>query len=219
VTREITDDVRRLAKVLWDFHVVADPIDRADFVVALGSHDERVATYAAALVLMKMSPVLVVSGGEGKVTGDLWSDSEAARFAALATSMGVAPDCVLVEPTARNTGENIVNARQTLQEAQLPARTGILVMKPYMARRARATARKQWPSVTWRVAPLPLSFEGYTSDDVPEDRMIDLLVGDLQRLWVYAEQGFQTPEVVPPDVRAAYDELVRRGFDRFVLSE
>jgi hypothetical protein len=40
------------------------------------------------------------------------------------------------------------------------------------------------------------------------------MVGDLQRIRLYAERGFQIPQDIPDDVWAAYEELVRAGYDQ-----
>jgi uncharacterized SAM-binding protein YcdF (DUF218 family) len=194
MTTVISAEAREHARVLWDYHVITDPLDKADFVLALGSHDERVAVQAAALVLMQLSPLFVSAGGKGKVTGALWHGSEAERYGAIARKMGVSESAIVIEARSSPTGENITFVHDAFVERGETPTSGILVSKPYMARRARATARKQWPSVAWRVYPPPFSYDAYPSPDVPEDRMINLLVGDLQRMWLFAKQGFQVPE-------------------------
>ena len=92
--------------------------------------------------------------------------------------------------------------------------TGIAVCKPYMAKRAWATGTKQWPEVTWNVMTQPLSLEEYGTDDTT----IALMVGDLQRLRVYAEKGFQAPVEVPDDIWSAYERLVAAGYDQYVIA-
>ena len=215
----IDDDVRALARVLWDYHVVLQPVERADFILALGSHDERVAMHAAALMRMGLASTLVASGGAGKVTGGIWQRPEAERYAEVIATMGIQADSVLVENGASNTGENLTRTRDLLVERGLPTSSGILVAKPYMARRSLHTAQAQWPDVNWQVSVPPIGFSSYSTEDVPEERMINLLVGDLQRMWVFAEQGFQSPAEVPEETRRAYAELVDRGFTQFVLDE
>lgn len=42
--------------------------------------------------------------------------------------------------------------------------------------------------------------------------MIDMLVGALQRLLIYPEQGFTISQQVPEDVLDAYERLCRGGF-------
>jgi hypothetical protein len=43
------------------------------------------------------------------------------------------------------------------------------------------------------------------------------MVGDLQRLIVYAEKGWSAPQDVPPEVRTAYERLVAAGYTRRLL--
>lgn len=39
-----------------------------------------------------------------------------------------------------------------------------------------------------------------------------MLVGDTQRIWLYAERGYAIPQPVPDDVHNAYRELVAAGY-------
>jgi hypothetical protein len=41
--------------------------------------------------------------------------------------------------------------------------------------------------------------------------VVDMLVGDTQRIEVHAERGFAVPQDLPDDVRAAFDRLVAAG--------
>ena len=60
----------------------------------------------------------------------------------------------------------------------------------------------------------PLSLEEYGTDDTT----IALMVGDLQRLRVYAEKGFQAHVEVPDDIWSAYERLVAVGYDQYVIA-
>ena len=50
-----------------------------------------------------------------------------------------------------------------------------------------------------------------------DETTISLMVGDLQRLRVYAEMGFQAPVEVPDEIWSAYDRLVAAGYDQYVI--
>lgn len=215
---EPTPTLMKAAAVLWDFHAVEkSPSERVDIILALGSHDVRVAETAADLWLKEISPWLVVSGGSGKVTGGIWVKPEAEVFADIAAAKGVPRDSVVVEPEAKNTGDNIVLSRRATAIRGIEVTSSILVTKPYMRRRALATAQKQWEEVEWFVTSPPLGLSDYATPDTPLDKMINLMVGDLQRLDVYAEQGFQVPQEIPAAVWAAWQELVDAGYDKFVI--
>lgn len=86
-----------------------------------------------------------------------------------------------------------------------------------MAKRAWATASKQWPEVRWQVSVPEIPFEEYCTDAESLKREIDLMTGDLQRLILYAEKGFQVPVDVPEHIWCAYERLVADGYDMFVI--
>jgi hypothetical protein len=48
--------------------------------------------------------------------------------------------------------------------------------------------------------------------------VINLMVGDLQRIRIYPEKGFQIPQEIPDEVWAAYEKLVAWGFDKHLAS-
>ena len=207
----------KAARKLWDFHVLPSWAGQADVIIALGSHDLRVADHAAQKMRAKIAPVLVVTGGSGKVTGGIWHEPEAEAYARVAITQGVPADAIIKESASTNTTDNFVNSRALLENAGRDIRTGVIVCKPYMARRSMAVATKQWPQVDWHVSLPEIDFDAYPSDDTPLVRMINLMVGDLQRLDVYADAGFQTPQEIPDDVWDAYHYLVDRGYDSFVI--
>ncbi len=205
------------AKVLWDYHNINFELETADFILAMGSHDLRVAEHAADLFLKGLAPLLITSGGLGKITGDEWTITEGEAFANVALEKGVSEDSIMIEKASKNSGDNLLFSRALLERNRVPVSTGILVTKPYMKRRAFATASKQWPKVSWKVSAPPVSFEEYPTPDTPGDKMINLMVGDLQRIEVYAHRGFQVPQEIPADVWASYEFLKDAGYDKFVI--
>lgn len=219
MTENITEtSIDENAKILWDYLDVQRDFQSADFILVLGSHDLRVANHAAALYQQGVAPWFIASGGYGKITKDLWKVPEAVRFAEIASAAGVPESRILTETRAANTGDNFVFVRELLaKDGRVPQHTGVIVTKPYMKRRAYATACKQWPEIEWGVSAPNLSYEVYPDAEVSKPRMINLMVGDLQRMKVYAEQGFQIPQDIPSHVWAAYETLVKAGFDQFVM--
>jgi uncharacterized SAM-binding protein YcdF (DUF218 family) len=214
----ISGAIKELARTLWDYHNITTPLpSHSDFVLAAGSHDERVAFHSAALMLSGLAELLVTSGGYGKVTRSSFRLPEGERFRQIAIEHGVKPEVILVENSASNTGENILLTKRLFLEKQIPVKSGILVTKPYATRRLLAAAQKQWPEISWSVSAPDLMFEEYATEKVPEHRMIELMVGDLQRIKLYADQGFQMPQEIPAPVWKAYEDLVSAGYDRYVL--
>ena len=195
----------------------------AGAILVLCSHDERVAERGAQLFLEGLAPLLIFSGGRGAITGRLWSEPEAERFARIAMSMNVPAEQILVEPNSTNTGENIRFTRQLLAERGIDPESFILVQKPYMERRSYATFRKFWPEKQVLVTSPQVSFADYlaqyTHNSLSPNDVIGIMVGDLQRIKLYPELGYQIAQEIPEEVWTAYERLVHAGFNKYLINE
>jgi uncharacterized SAM-binding protein YcdF (DUF218 family) len=213
----VTNEVIKLGKILWDYHHVNHTLERSDCILVLGSHDTRVAERGAELYLQGWAPILIFSGGLGRLTGDMWTDTEADKFAAIAERMGVPPNAILIENRSTNTGENILFTQQLLNKKGLDIKTFIVVQKPYMERRALATFQKHWPKKKLIVTSPQISFEDYPNEEIPLEHVINIMVGDMQRIKIYPAKGFQTFQEIPGDVWNAYEQLVELGYDKHLV--
>ena len=196
-------------------------LERADAILVLCSHDLRVAETGARLFLEGWASLIIFSGGLGVITRDMWSEPEADQFAKIAKDMGVPEERILIENRSTNTGENISFTKALLAEQNLNPEKFILVQKPYMERRSYATFRKLWPEKEVLVTSPQVGFDEYldryANSRLTGEDVIDIMVGDLQRIKVYAEKGFQIQQEIPDDVWSAYEELVAAGFSRRLI--
>jgi len=208
----------RLAKKLWSYHHLNHPIKESDCILALGSHDVRVADRAAELYLDGLAPILIFSGGLGNLTKDLWTQSEAELFASIAEKKGVPPEAIIIENRSTNTGENILFTQAILKQRNLDPKSFIVVQKPYMERRSFATFKKHWPHKELIVTSPQISFEEYPTSEIPLEKVIHIMVGDLQRIKLYPHKGFQVFQDIPAEVWGAYEQLVELGFNKHLVS-
>src|SRR6476620_7377176 len=102
--RMISDKTLQLAKKLWDYHHMDHALEKVDCILTLGSHDLRVAERAAQLYLEGWAPIMIFSGGLGNLTKEIWTQTEADQFAAIAIGMGVPEASILIENRSTNTG-------------------------------------------------------------------------------------------------------------------
>jgi uncharacterized SAM-binding protein YcdF (DUF218 family) len=212
-------EILSLAKLLWDFHQMHHQLQKSDCILALGSHDLRVAERAADLYLEGWAPLIVMSGGLGNFTKDLWTEKEADKFATIALEKGVPESAILIENNSTNTGENILFTQQLLDKNSLDPQRFIVVQKPYMERRAYATGKKHWPEKDLIVTSPQISFEAYPNNEIPLERVIHIMVGDLQRIKYYPQKGFQIFQEIPGHIWKAYETLVALGYDHHLMKE
>ena len=215
--------LRPFVEQLWRYHHMNHAVARAEAILVLCSHDTVVAERGARLLLEGWAPLLIFSGGRGAITRQLWSEPEAERFAAIAGQMGVPLEKMLIENTSTNTGENVQFTRELLAARGLDPASFILVQKPYMERRTYATFQKVWPGKRLIVTSPQLSLDEYLSrysnGSLSPADVIGIMVGDLQRIREYPARGFQIPQEIPDDVWNAYLELVRAGYDKYLLRD
>jgi uncharacterized SAM-binding protein YcdF (DUF218 family) len=217
----VPPDIRELVETIWNYHRLNHELRRSDAILVLCSHDTAVARRGAQLLLQGWAPLLIFAGGSGAITKQLFDQPEAERFAAIALDMGVPSERILIENRSTNTGENVRFTRELLAARDLDPQTFILVQKPYMERRTYATFRQQWPGkeivVTSPQVGLWEYLATYSHESLSVDDVIGIMVGDLQRIRVYPEKGFQIPQDIPAGVWEAYERLVRAGYDTHLI--
>ncbi|MEV7164840.1 YdcF family protein [Streptomyces microflavus] len=208
------EDARRI----WSYHQMGHTLRPCSVAIGLGSHDLGVADTSVDLYKRGMVPLLLFTGATSPTTRKRMPRGEAVHYRERALELGVPSAAVLVEPSARNTGENIRFSREVLEGEGVEVTSVLLISKPYEERRAYATARKLWPEVEIVSASTPMTLDEYV-DSIGDARLvIDMLMGALQRLMIYPDQGFMISQPVPADVSEAYQRLRQAGFTSRLLS-
>lgn len=212
-------EVDRLARIVWDYHHVDHDLEKADVIFVLGSHDLRVAERGAELYLEGWAPRIVFSGGLGALTRESFDEPEADKFARLARERGVPADAILIENQSTHTGENVLFTKRLLEQHGVEAESFILVQKPYMERRTLATFKKRWPEKTAMVTSPQIDLDDYCNEAIPKEKVIAIMVGDLQRIREYPARGFQIEQTIPSGVWDAYERLVELGFTEHLIRD
>lgn len=184
----------------------------ADAVIVLGSKYTGVPRFAGRLCARHRYPVVVFSGKRGRNTAD-WPSTEAETFERIARPFLPAATRVLLETQATNTGDNIRFSLRLLAAHGIGARDVLLVQNPTMTRRALATFEIGCPGAKV-TAVSPGAYDDYLASAAGARSLFDDLVGNLQRILVYPERGWQTAQPVPEAVLSAYRLLLARGYDR-----
>jgi uncharacterized SAM-binding protein YcdF (DUF218 family) len=213
IPAEHRDDV----ELLWNYHNMGHEIRPADVGIGLGSHDLGVAKIATNLYFEKMYPWLVFTGANAPTTIETFPDGEAIHYREYAIKNGVPVDAIIVETRATNTSQNIEYTRAVLHEHGIEVRSAILMSRPYQQRRAYATCKKVWPEIDITCASLPISLTDYVATIGDPKKVVDMLIGDTQRIEKYAECGFSIPQEVPSSVRLSFTRLVRAGYTSRLL--
>lgn len=222
MTSGMTEEHRVHARIIFDFHQLRHQPIPADVIIALGTNDIRVAHHAADLYHQNLAPRILFTGGvahQNDLLATPWTDPEADVFSREAQAHGVPAEVILTERQATNTSENIRFARALLAEHGITPRNVIIAVKPFMQRRAFATFAAVWPEMPVTVSSWPATFDDYCTNELPPEKIANIIMGDLQRIWIYARKGFSAPQTIPDAVRHAYQSLRAAGYTHHLLPD
>ena len=203
-------------QILWDFMHMNQELEAADVIVGFGCYDEDIPRRCAELFHRGFAPYVCFSGGLGRNTSGIWSKSEAERFAAIAIAEGVPEERIILENKSTNSAENLLFTSRVLAEAGVKAEKIIAVHKPYMERRLWAAMQVYWPETEAVYTSPQVTVEEHIAHaeqiGMTRKGVIETIVGDVQRMELYAEKGYQRAVEIPDEVRAAFNALVAQGY-------
>ena len=205
-------------QVIWDYLCLNVTPQKADVIVGFGNFNEDIPRRAAELYLQGYAPRILFTGGLGRNTVGLLPESEADRFARVAIGCGVPDEAIIREDKSTNTAENIIFTRKLLEELNIPHDHILGVHQPFMERRITAAMGVYWPeqgfSVTSPQVTIPEYLEAAKVQGITENASISVIVGDFQRMKLYAEKGWQLPQEIPDEAWEAFHQLVAMGYDK-----
>lgn len=207
----------KLIQILWDYMSMNCKLKRSDCIIGLGTMDTNVANVAAELYLDGYADKLIFSGGLGKITHKLWTETEAEKFAKIAIEKGVPSKEIYLEKESTNTGDNFRFTKRLIENEKLNIKSCIVVCKPYDEKRVYAAFKKIMPKYEVIIYSEKISCEEYYKRNGNE--WVNVLVGDVQRMKIFYEKGWQIKMEIPKEVWEAYEILVKRGYDRFVFQD
>ena len=204
-------------QVIWDYLCLRQTPQKADCIVGFGNFNTDIAVRAAQLYRQGLAPKVLFTGGLGRNTQGLLPEPEAVRFARVAMEQGVPAEDILLEDQSTNTAENIRFTRRLLEEKGLPHGKILGVHQPFMERRIQAAMGVYWPeldfSVTSPQVTIPEYLQRARQQGISEHASICVIVGDFQRMELYAQKGWQLPQQIPQEAWKAFHRLVEMGFD------
>lgn len=210
------EDIKEI-QILWDYMKMNHKIKHSDCVIGLGTMDTNVANIASELYLNGYANKIIFSGGLGKITYKLQNETEAEKFTKIAVSKGVPREDIYLEKESTNTGDNFRFSKRLIEKEKLNIKSCIVVCKPYDEKRAYASFKKIMPEYEVIICSENISCEEYYKRNGNE--WISVLVGDIQRMKLFYEKGWQIKMEIPQKVWDAYEILVKKGYDKFVLKD
>ena len=205
-------------QVIWDYLCLHQEPQKADVIVGFGNFNTDIARRAAELYHQGYAPKVLFTGGLGRNTKKLMTEPEAVKFAKVAMECGVPEADLILEDKSENTKDNIVFTRELLESRGIPHKHILGVHQPFMERRIMSAMGVYWPEQSFAVTSpqvtIPYYLERAKQQGMTENASVSVIVGDFQRIELYAKLGYQLPQYIPDEAWEAYHKLVAMGFDQ-----
>ena len=211
-------DFLKPLQVIWDYLCLNEPLEKADCIVGFGNFNTDIARRAAQLYHDGWAPKILFTGGLGRNTEGLLPEPEAVRFAKVAMECGVPEEDIILEDQSTNTKENIEFTRQKLESLGIPHDRILGVHQPFMERRITAAMGVYWKELDFKVTSpqvtIPQYLEAASKQGISPNASVSVIVGDFQRMDLYAKLGYQLPQYIPDEAWNAFHQLVAMGYDK-----
>lgn len=204
-------------QIIWNYLCLNQTPLKADLIVGFGNFNTDIARRAAELYHQGIAPKILFTGGLGRNTKGLLPEPEAVRFAKVAVGCGVPEADIILEDKSKNTADNILFTRALLEEKGIKHDHILGVHQPFMERRIKAAMGVYWPELNFSVTSPQVTIPEYLKrakeQGVSENASISVIVGDFQRMELYAQKGWQLPQEIPAECWEAFRQLVEMGYD------
>ena len=209
--------------VLWNYLQLDQKLEPCDVIIGCGCKDITSPVRCAELYKEGMAKKILFAGGSGKGTEDKFEKSEAEIFRDIAIKNGVNKDDILIENQSTNTGDNFRFGLKILEKNNIDSKSIIIVHHVASERRTFSSARAIIKDRRLFITSPRMTFLKYLeflkSEKDNGRETIEILLGDVQRIIVYPQFGWQVENEFPKDVLNAYNYIKDLGFTKFIIDK
>lgn len=210
-------------KVLWNYMVLNQSITKSDIIIGCGCANLDIPVKCAELYKKGYAPKILFAGGFGKITKDEFSKTESEIYKDIAIQNGVPKKDIIIETNSTNTGDNFRYAREILIDKNIKFEKIIVVHKKLNERRTFSSAKAILADKDITITSPDMTFDDFINYlDKNKDKIeniLSVLLGDIQRIIIYPQFGWQVENDMSKDIINSYNYLKSLGYNKYILSE
>ena len=131
---------------------------------------------------------------------------------------------IFLENKSTNTGDNFRFSLKIIEENNLKADKILIVHNKMSERRTLSAAKAILKDRTISITSPDMSFDEFITklenrEDEEVKNIISVIVGDIQRIIIFPQLGWQIENDVPTEVINSYQFLKQQGFDKYIFNK
>lgn len=220
----ISEETIACLKIVWDYMVLNIPIKPCDLIMGCGSKSLITPVYCSELWKQGYGKKILFSGGFGKITHHLFEKPEAKKYQEIAIKLGIPKDAIIIEDKSTNTGDNFKFSIKLLEKKKVSYESILIVHNNFSQRRTLNTAKANLKGKEILITSPKKTFEQFKTElqektQEVQQQIISVIVGDIQRIIIFPQFGWQVEDEVPEEVRWVYQKLKQMGYDTYVYKK
>lgn len=211
-------------EVIWNYMKLNQKLEKCDLIIGCGCANLEIPIKCANLLKEGYASKILFAGGLGKITKNNFNKSEAEIYREIAIKNGVNEQDIIIEMQSTNTGDNFRFGLKILNDNNIKCDKILIVHKPLNERRTLSSAKAILKGKKILITSPDSTFDEYINylDNQTYEKIyneISVIVGDIQRLIIYPQFGWQIKNDVPESVLKSYYYLKNIGFSKYILSK
>ena len=216
--------IEKVLEEIWNYMKLNQHLENCDLIIGCGCSNLDIPIKCGELLKEGYAPKILFTGGLGKITKDIFLKSEAETFKEIVISDGIREEDILIETKSTNTGDNLRFALKLLDKTNIKHDKILIVHGPFNERRTYSSAKNILKNKDLIITSPNVTFDEYLKilESKSIEKIIDeisVIVGDIQRLIIYPQFGWQIENVVPDSIIKDYYFLKKLGFSKYILSK
>ena len=214
--------IEKELKIIWDYMVLDEDFPKCDLIIGCGCQSLTIPITCANLYKQGYADKIIFAGGLGKITKYHFKKAEAEMYKEIAIQEGVPEEKIWIENKSTNTGDNFRFSKKIIDEENWNIKNILIVHNKFSERRTLSAAKAIIKDKELYITSAKVSFDDFIQSlqNKEEKRIIKIvssMVGDIQRMIIFPQFGWQIKQEVPQEVQNAYRKLKSMGFDEFVI--
>lgn len=207
---------------IWNYMRLNQSLEKCDLIMGCGCSNLEIPIKCAQLYKEGYAKKILFTGGLGKITKNTFNKSEAEIYKDIAIKQGVDEKDILIETKSKNTVENFKFSFNILKKNNIKAHKILIVHGLLAQKRTLSCAKAILKDQDFLITSPDTSFEEFLEKLKGNKQAIDTIstiVGNIQRLIIYPQFGWQKETEVPKNIINIYYFLKELGFSKYILSE
>lgn len=220
----INKEIVQALEEIWNYMKIDMKIEKSDLIIGCGCLNLEIPVKCADLLKENYAQNILFSGGLGKLTTDKFQKTEAEIFKDIAIEKGIEPRKIYLEKESTNTGDNFSFSLKIIEKYKIKSDKIIIVHNNLSQRRTLSAAKARIKNKEISITSPNKTFSQFieklnNSTEEEQYRIISVIVGDIQRLIIFPQLGWQTENEVPEIIIADYYKLKKLGYNKYIFDK